>query len=232
MEEPKQPHAAGLTQKAEMTRQRILDAALKLFAVEGYEGTTMRKIAAQADCSLGLTYRYFSSKEELVLDFYRRLASDLDNYVEALPRASLADRFEQTILIQFEQMAPYRDTFGALFTAALNPRSEVGVFSDNAEDIRRRSREVYLKVIRGASDTPRAAQVEELATAFYSMHLAIMLFWLQDRTEGTKTTYDLLKFLRDMIVLVRPLLILPPAAKALTRLAQILGPMLGASHSP
>ncbi len=228
MESPQAAQATGLTPKAEMTRQRILQAALKLFATEGYEGTTMRKIAAAAGCSLGLTYRYYASKEELVLSFYRQIAQDLEAYVDALPRSSMADRFQQTILVQFEQMAPYRDTFSALFTAALNPRSEVGVFSENAADIRRLSRDIYVKVVTGASDAPRASQVGDLATALYSMHLALMLFWLQDRTGQTKTTYDLLDFLHDMIALVRPLLRLPPAAKALVRLAQILGPMLGA----
>lgn len=51
------------TRKAEQTRQRILDSALELFASKGYEGTTMRDIAAQAECSPGLAYRYFSGKE-------------------------------------------------------------------------------------------------------------------------------------------------------------------------
>ena len=36
---------AGLTQKAALTRQRILDTALQLFATNGYEKTTMRDIA-------------------------------------------------------------------------------------------------------------------------------------------------------------------------------------------
>ena len=229
MESPKEEHvsAPGLTLKAEATRQRILEAALKLFATEGYEGTTMRKIATAAGCSLGLAYRYYASKEELVLGFYRRLARDLEIYVEALPRASIADRFQQTILIQFEQMAPYRDTFSALFTAALNPKSEVGVFSDNAADIRIVSRDIYVRVVTGASDAPGRAQVGDLATALYSMHLALMLFWLQDRTEQSKTTYEMLQYLHDMIDLVRPLLRLPPASKALARLDQILGPILG-----
>ena len=68
-----QPHSARITQKAVSTRQRILDTALGLFATKGYENTTMREIAAEADSSLGLTYRYFASKEELVLELYRTL---------------------------------------------------------------------------------------------------------------------------------------------------------------
>jgi AcrR family transcriptional regulator len=65
------------TPKGTMTQQRILDAALALFASKGYEATTMRDIAAAADCSLGLTYRYFASKEDLILELYRWLADQL-----------------------------------------------------------------------------------------------------------------------------------------------------------
>src|SRR5207237_10147307 len=68
-----QPQSARISQKAVSTRQRILDTALGLFATKGYEKTTMREIATAAHCSLGLAYRYFASKEELVLELYRNL---------------------------------------------------------------------------------------------------------------------------------------------------------------
>src|ERR671920_2372972 len=53
----------GLTPKALRTRERILEAALRLFAERGYEATTMRDVAREAGASLGLAYRYFASKE-------------------------------------------------------------------------------------------------------------------------------------------------------------------------
>jgi AcrR family transcriptional regulator len=65
-----------LTPKAVQTRLHILDTALELFATQGYDATTMREIAAAADCSLGLAYRYFASKEEMVLALYGRMALD------------------------------------------------------------------------------------------------------------------------------------------------------------
>lgn len=51
--------------KSEVTRARILDAALDLFRCQGFEETTMRGIAAAADVSLGSAYYYFQSKEDL-----------------------------------------------------------------------------------------------------------------------------------------------------------------------
>jgi len=46
-------------------REQIKKAALKVFARRGVAGTKMSMIAAEAGISQGLSYRYFSSKEEL-----------------------------------------------------------------------------------------------------------------------------------------------------------------------
>jgi AcrR family transcriptional regulator len=48
-------------------RQRMLDGAHRAMLSGGYRGTTMPAIAAEADVSVGLLYRYFASKEELFL---------------------------------------------------------------------------------------------------------------------------------------------------------------------
>lgn len=44
----------------------ILDAALALFALEGYNATSTSKIARHADVSEGLIFRHFGSKEGLL----------------------------------------------------------------------------------------------------------------------------------------------------------------------
>ena len=48
-------------------RLRILEGAHRAMLAGGYRGTTMPAIAAEADVSGGLLYRYFSGKEELYL---------------------------------------------------------------------------------------------------------------------------------------------------------------------
>ncbi|WP_084962763.1 TetR/AcrR family transcriptional regulator [Thermoactinospora rubra] len=49
----------------EATRRRLLRAARELFAEHGYEGVTVRMIAAAADANLALVARYFGSKAGL-----------------------------------------------------------------------------------------------------------------------------------------------------------------------
>lgn len=74
-----QPEPAG--------RQRILDAALELFARKGPDATTMRDIAAAADVSPALVVHHFGSKKGLkdavderviaLFDHVRTMASEL-----------------------------------------------------------------------------------------------------------------------------------------------------------
>jgi len=50
---------------AAATRGAILDAARKRFAHEGYDGASLREIAADAGVDAALVSRYFGSKEDL-----------------------------------------------------------------------------------------------------------------------------------------------------------------------
>jgi len=50
----------------EELRQEILDAARELFAKEGYENVSMRKIAEKIDYSPTTIYLYFEDKDELL----------------------------------------------------------------------------------------------------------------------------------------------------------------------
>ena len=54
--------------KAVKTRKRILSEALKLFKRNGYEQTTMETIAGAAEIAPRTLYRYFLSKDQILLD--------------------------------------------------------------------------------------------------------------------------------------------------------------------
>ena len=216
-----------LTQKGERTREHILNTALSLFIDNGYDATTMREIAAAADCSLGLTYRYFARKEDLVLALYWRTADEQVAHVQSLPPAPLADRFAQAMHAKIAQIAPYRDALGALFGAALTPNSGIAVLGERTSGIRERVSGVFYTLVAGATDAPRERQARQLATVLYALHLALLLFWLHDRSLDHRATNDLIKLARDTLALVRPVLRLPPVSKGLTRLAQAISPVFG-----
>jgi AcrR family transcriptional regulator len=52
----------------EDTRGRILQAALRLFAVRGFEGTTTKDLAAAAGVAEGTLFRYFPNKKAILIE--------------------------------------------------------------------------------------------------------------------------------------------------------------------
>ncbi len=50
------------------SRKQILDAALELFAENGYHATSISQIALKAKISKGLMYNYFKNKEDLLFN--------------------------------------------------------------------------------------------------------------------------------------------------------------------
>ncbi|WP_336208348.1 TetR family transcriptional regulator [Nonomuraea sp. LPB2021202275-12-8] len=56
--------------KKEKTRLALLDAALDLFVEQGYDSTTVDQIAGSVDVSPRTFFRYFTSKDHLVLWYH------------------------------------------------------------------------------------------------------------------------------------------------------------------
>ena len=71
------------------TRERILRAAMQLFAQRGYEGTTNRQIAAACGLTGAAIYHYFTSKAELYAAVYEavfdRVFAELEHAVACQP---------------------------------------------------------------------------------------------------------------------------------------------------
>lgn len=65
-------------------KDKILKAALMLFAENGYHQTSINQIAAEASVSKGLTYNYFKSKDELLLAIINQASDEMSNVSEEL----------------------------------------------------------------------------------------------------------------------------------------------------
>lgn len=67
-------------------RQRILNAAMKLFELNGVEQVSMNQIANEAQVGPGTLYRRYKSKSELCLDLIKDnvdlLFTDIETYLE------------------------------------------------------------------------------------------------------------------------------------------------------
>ena len=66
----------GQTVQGAAARERLYATAIGLIARRGYEATTMRDIAGEAGVSVGLLYRYFPSKQAVIIALYDELSTD------------------------------------------------------------------------------------------------------------------------------------------------------------
>jgi AcrR family transcriptional regulator len=81
---PRSPAQNQLLRAA--TRTRLLDAALLLFARDGFANTSVKAIAAEAGLATGLLYSHFPSKDALLLALFERSLADVQtSFAEAGP---------------------------------------------------------------------------------------------------------------------------------------------------
>lgn len=73
---------ARSAQQAEASRGVIIDAARSLFAAEGYDGVSMRKVAAMAECSPATLYTLFPNKRQLLRYLWEAVFTDLFTELE------------------------------------------------------------------------------------------------------------------------------------------------------
>ena len=74
-----------LTPRQEVRREKILSAARKLVASQGYDGMVMSDLAEVAEVSPTTLYNLFNTKDELLLEALRGLMVKNYEKVEKLP---------------------------------------------------------------------------------------------------------------------------------------------------
>jgi len=84
------------------TRQRILDAALVLFAEHGYQDTSVRMLAESAGVAQGLLYSHFEGKQALLHAIFEESVGDVRESFAIADAAPPRERLERLIRGSFE----------------------------------------------------------------------------------------------------------------------------------
>jgi AcrR family transcriptional regulator len=131
IEVPSPPPASPISRrerrKAE-TRQRLLDAASRLFAERGFEATRPQDIAREADVAIGTFYLHFSDRREAFAAFTARAAQELVEHARF--RVPDGGTFEQRLRCYLESLLDYMDEKPGVVRAAFADESVIGSGSD------------------------------------------------------------------------------------------------------
>ncbi|TGM54989.1 TetR/AcrR family transcriptional regulator [Leptospira biflexa] len=176
--------------KREETKQKIYRTALLLFQRDGYEKTTMRKIAKETKVSLGLTYYHFQSKEDLVLEFYKGSQKELKRLCEAHFKTTkdFKTRYKFIITTQLDLFFSHKKFLQVLARHAGDPNDPLSPFSQESEGLR----EEAVGIIRQAMVSSNAKLREDLSKVLpdllWMQQMGILFYWLTDASKSFQNT--------------------------------------------
>ena len=174
--------------KGEETRARILQAALQLFREKGFDRTGMRDVAERAGMSLGAAYHYFGSKDAIVLAYYEDVQLEHEHRgLAGLPAATdLEARLRLAFQAKLDIVADDRPLLGALLRYAADPAHPLSFLGDETRALRFHSIAIFAEALGDAKlpDDVRA----NAPTMLWGAHMAILLYFVTDRSEGAIRT--------------------------------------------
>ena len=205
----------GQTAQGAAARARLYTTALQLIGTRGYEATTLRDIAKKAGVSLGLLYRYFPSKHAVIVALYDDLSAEFVRDAAGMPAGRWRDRFLFALKTSLQVLEPHRVPLRAL-TPMLVGDVEGGIFSERSAFSRLRVQGTFERAVTEASDAPKPTLAGALGRLLYLVHLAVLLWWLLDKSANQRATDALLSLTRQILPSAALALRVPPVRKFVT----------------
>jgi AcrR family transcriptional regulator len=208
----KRGRPAGRTAEGEAARRRLYETAVSLIGERGYEATTLRDVARRAGVSVGLLYRYFPSKRSVVLALYDQLSERYAQQAADLPRGRWRDRFLMALETSLRVLGPHRVTLRALVPVMVGDVEE-GLFAQSTAFSRRRVQAIFQSAVVGATDAPTRALAGAVGRLLYLVHLAVILWWLLDKSPEQRATRGLVTLFKQALPSAVLALRLPPVRR-------------------
>ena len=212
------PRPKGRTLQGEQTAQRLYDAAIERISADGYDNATMRQIASEAGVSPGLLYKYFPSKQAVVMRLYASASQEFAEQGADLQPGPWPDRVMQAVRLSLRTLAPHRDTLSAVLPALLSD-AEAGLLAPSSAPARHAVMGVFVGAVTGSTRPPQVAPA--MGRVAYLLQLGVLLWWLLDRTNEQRATDGLLALLGRMLPLLALALRLPGAGGLVVELDRL-----------
>lgn len=105
-----------------ISRVRLLEVALNLFAQQGYEATSVRMIAQAAGIAQGLLYNYFDSKDALLRAVVQQSIDDVrDSFARAERAEAETSTIEQLIRAAFDIVKNKQAFWKLIYSVRMQP---------------------------------------------------------------------------------------------------------------
>ena len=208
----KRGRPAGETPQGAAARDRLYATAIQMIATRGYAATTLRDIAKQAGVSVGLLYRYFPSKQAVVIALYDELSAKYARQTAGMPPGKWRDRFLFALEASLDVLRPHQMALRAL-TPVLVGDPEENIFSPRTAFSRLRVQEVFERAVVESDDAPSQPLSAALGRLLYLVHLAVLLWWLLDKSSRQRATGGVVSLTRQLLPSAALALRVPPVRR-------------------
>lgn len=186
--------STGKYPKSTATREKIVEASMELFLEKGFEKATMRAIAKRAGLASGAAYYYFETKEHIVFELYKRT---FEEHLEKAQQVIAATKnFEKRVagVISAHICAalPHQEISRHLFRLAADPIHPLSPFSSLSAPLREKNIRLFGEILEGAKLKCPGIVKERLPELLWFFQMALVWFWLFDRSKGCRTTFKLI----------------------------------------
>jgi AcrR family transcriptional regulator len=170
------------------TEQRIRQTAKQLFAAEGYEGVSMRTLAAASGVGLSSIYHFFADKDVLLQKIFEETNTSLGRERQLLkPRTTATQMLQDRIDFQFRHMEDvvfvlkyylhYRNHFMTLPTKTLPAKSALHI-----EEV------LHKGIATGEFDIPIASFENTAKIIAHSINGFLLEYYPQQPTARERTS--------------------------------------------
>ena len=185
------------------TRKRILKVSLKQFAQVGFEQTTTRDIARDANIAVGTLFNYFPTKESIVENLVNEgCARAAERFAAELERngqhnsTTLEEELFAHVAAVLRELKPYRKYLPAVLETSLSPLA-----TERAGDVAS-LRTAHLEIVsqillRHAAHcaiSPVAIQL------YWTLYTGVLIFWASDKSPKQEDSLALLDESLSMFV--------------------------------
>jgi AcrR family transcriptional regulator len=180
-------------------RERVLNAAVELFAANGYDGTSVAQVTSRAGVAKGGFYHHFASKQDLLYAVYGDLITLQLDRMEAIlaksspPAETLRELIDdlvvtttesvQRALVSFREIERLDGDRGALLRAA-----------------RRRYHDAVIDLVRDAQQVHVFRRVASPETITFTIFGVINELPLWYRPDGAKRPHQIATELADLVL--------------------------------
>jgi AcrR family transcriptional regulator len=179
------------------TRERIIDAARRLFAANGFDATFTRDIAIAAGIASGTLFNYFPTKEAILACLAADAAAAAQ--LEFEEASGQADSFEEDLFafvaVGLRKLKPLRKHLTVLLETTLSPLAAAG--DDEAQSLRL----AHLETVAHLASKHHLGELPPLALQLYwTLYTGVLMFWAADASPKQEDTLALLDHSVTMFV--------------------------------